>query len=181
MGGTLYTEIKLSRRGEWPTNLEDLSERGQMDVTWCTVLRQQCFISAFQKHVPLSVFGFSLERDNTNSSVTHFTKHCIKISLYKVSYCKTSFLLLANLHKSWKRTLFYCLLVPDIYCSCIWGVIMKGEKKLYLLGQEEGQINVIWHMASAQEIERAEGKRDKCDLLCQKHKSEIDLLVLFST
>lgn len=146
--------MKLLRRGGWLTDLEDLSERGQMVVTWCTVLRQQCSISALQKRVPLPVFGFSLETDNTNSSATHFTKHCVKISVYKVSYSKMSFLLLANLHKSWKRTLFYCLSVPDIYCSCIWRVIMKGEKELSLLRQEEGQINVICHMASAQEIER---------------------------
>lgn len=60
-------------------------------------------------------------------------------------------------------------------------MITKGEEKLYILGQEEGQINIVCHVVPAQETERPEGKRDKCDLLCQKHESEIDLLALFST
>lgn len=107
MGGTLTIkkEIKLLKRGGWLTALEGLSERGRMDVICCTVLRQHCFISALQKQVPHLVFGFTQERDNTSSSVTHcFTKQCIKISVSKISYCKMSFLLLADLHKSWKRT-----------------------------------------------------------------------------
>lgn len=31
---------------------------------------------------------------------------------------------------------------------------MKGEKKLYVPGQEEGQINITCHAVPAQEMER---------------------------
>ena len=102
----MYTnEIKLLRTGGWLTAPEDLSERGRVDMTCCTVLTQHCFISTLQKHAPLLVFGFTLERDDTSSSVTHcFAKRRIKISVCKISYCKMSFLLLTDLHKIWRRT-----------------------------------------------------------------------------
>lgn len=75
-------------------------QKGRMDVTRC-----MAFVSALQKYVPCSVFGFSLERDDTSSSVTHcFTKLRIKKSVCKISRCMMSYLLLADLYKSWKRT-----------------------------------------------------------------------------
>lgn len=80
-------------------------QKGRMDVTRCMALRQPCFVSALQKHVPCSLFGFCLEGDDTSSSVTHcFTKLHIKRSVCKISRCKMTFLLLADLYKSWKRT-----------------------------------------------------------------------------
>lgn len=100
----LYSnETKLLRRGGCLTALEDPSERGRMVCSMA--LRHHCFISALQKHVPCLVFGFTLERDNMSSSVTHcFTKNFINISVCKILFFKMSFLQLADVHKSWKRT-----------------------------------------------------------------------------
>lgn len=78
-----------------------------------------------------------------------------KILVFKISHCKMSFFLLADLHKSWKWTNCFTAHQLLTFILVVYiKVIKKEEKKLYIPGQNKGQINIICHMVPAQETEK---------------------------